>query len=170
MANEDFTRFQSEGSLPELPQSPLSREEDEYYVADAPLETPPVEDGSTEETAQSSRAYRRMYKEDGDRAFEKPKTILFSLLSLTLAVVALACGLFGFVGAILGAVAIVLAIVSRFHLDYFDPKSVIALTVGIVAVIFGLFIGVLNLPGIFSDLGNLFGGILEGSGDLNVQA
>ena len=158
MANEDFTRLISPVS---------SEDEDEYYVADAPLTHP--EEAAEEETV-SSRAYRRMYREDADEATERPKTILFSLVSLLLAIASLVGGAFGFVGTALGVLAIVFAVVSRFHLGYFDPKSVIALTLGIVGLILGLFVGILNLPGIFSSIGNIFGNYLESNGDLNIQA
>ena len=167
MANEDFTRLNGESSPPTLPQHARAAEEDEYYVADSPLESIPERE---EESADTSRAYRRIYREDATEHAERPKTILFSLVSLALAIASLVGGAFGFVGTALGVLAIVFAVVSRFHLGYFDPKSVIALTLGIVGLILGLFVGILNLPGIFSSIGNIFGNYLESNGDLNIQA
>ena len=173
MANEDFTRFTGEGAplpLPEHERPTASTEDDdEYYVAGSPLESIPRRDAEEEEGT-SSRAYRRMYREDTSEDSDRPKTILFSLISLLLAIASLIGGAFGFVGAILGALAILFAIISRIHLGYFDPKSVIALILGIVGAIFGLFIGIINLPSIFEGIGNIFGNLFESNNDINVQA
>lgn len=173
MAHEDFTRLTGEDTpLAPTPSERLAsqrEDEDEYYVAGAPLESIPKRDAEEEDSG-TSRAYRRMYRESADESVDRPKTILFSLAALLLAIASLIGGAFGFIGAILGGLAIVFAIVSRFHLGYFDPKSVIALILGIVGVIFGLFIGIINLPTIFQGIGNLFGGFLESNNDINVQA
>ena len=169
MANEDFTRFTSESTPLDLTPSesrtePLADRE-ETYVADAPTlsEEPTTE---SEPVSEPTAVY-----EESELPFEKPKTVVFSIVSLVLSVVSLVYGFSGFIGAIFGVCAIVFAIISRAHLGFFDKKTILGLILGIVGTIFGVFIGIIDLTGIFSALDNVVGGILgDVQNDFNVQA
>ena len=68
---------------------------------------------------------------------DKPKTIVWSLASMILGIVSIVCSLFGWVGLIFGIAAVVLAIVSRLNLGYFDKMSVLGLIFGIFGIVFG---------------------------------
>ncbi len=72
-------------------------------------------------------------------SLSKPRTMLYSVLSLACGVAALilgCCG--GWFGLGIGALAIAFSIISRCHLGYFDVKSVIGLVLGIAGAVFGV--------------------------------
>ena len=72
-------------------------------------------------------------------SLSKPRTMLYSVLSLACGIVALllgCCG--GWFGLGIGALAITFSIISRCHLGYFDTKSVIGLVLGIAGAVFGI--------------------------------
>ncbi len=71
----------------------------------------------------------------------KPKTIVWSLISLLCGISALITSVFGLPGIILGILAIIFAIVSRVVLGYFDGM----LTFGFILGIHGLFIGAASI-------------------------
>lgn len=167
MANEDFTRFTSEETpLPPTPRaySNITEEEEEYVAGST----------STPEGAptQGEPATPEAEPVEIVTPIEKPKTIVFSLVSLILGIVSLVYGLSGIVGAIFGVVAIVFAIISRVHLGYFDTKCIIGLILGIVGTIFGAFIATVDLLGFFSEAGSFFEEIIDDAvnGDFNHQA
>ena len=67
----------------------------------------------------------------------RPKTIVWSLASLVMGVIAIFTCFFGWSSLILGAAAIVFAILSRRMLGYFDGRSIAGLILGIFGVVFG---------------------------------
>ena len=164
MANEDFSRFTGEEApTPTLPRAyeGIREDEGEDYVA-GEYSTPESEAPRDEVTESESVE---------TLPFDKPKTIVFSIVSLILSVISLLYGLSGFVGMVFGVAAIVFAIISRVHLGYFDAKSVIGLILGIVGIVFGVFIGVVELTGVFSEFDTVIEEFIgEGAGDFNHQA
>ena len=72
-------------------------------------------------------------------SLSKPRTMLYSVLSLVCGIAALilgCCG--GWFGLGVGALAIAFSIISRRHLGYFDTKSIVGLVLGIGGVVFGV--------------------------------
>lgn len=84
------------------------------------------------------------YINEEDYAFQtlmrngKPKTLSMSLASLIIGVLSLTFGFLGWSGIILGATAVVLSILSRRRLGYFDGMSVGGLILGIFGFVFGV--------------------------------
>ncbi len=187
MANEDFRAFSGTNSAEE-DDALLSRARD--AMEDAPEETEEEVDiredlasasraiGSPEATPSnrpdlyqsaggSSRAYRRVYEEQtASVPFDKPKTMAYSVVALVLSILSVVCCCSGFVSAVFGVVAIVFAIVSRVHLGYFDSMSIVGLILGIIGVVFGVFLGIVTMLGVFTE-GKIFDEIV--SGDINTQ-
>lgn len=96
-------------------------------------------------------------KENEERYYEvfdkdKPKYILWSLISAILGGISIICAFFGWGGLIVGAGAVAFAIVSRVNLKYFDKISILGLILGIFGMVFGVFIIIL---GILVDNGTL---------------
>ena len=75
---------------------------------------------------------------------EKNKTRLWSVISLTLAVLALALCFLGWVGMALCTIALAFAIVSRKMLGYFDRITLASLIVSIFAMVFSIVFTVMN--------------------------
>lgn len=72
-------------------------------------------------------------------SLSRPRTMLYSVLSLACGIGALFLAAFGgWFGLFIGALAIVFSIVSRRHLGYFDTKAVIGLVLGIAGAVFGI--------------------------------
>ena len=69
---------------------------------------------------------------------DKPGNMLFSWLSLIVAVAAVALSFLPPWSAVVGIVAIVLAILSRLRLGYFDGMTIAGMIISIVAIVFGL--------------------------------
>ena len=89
-------------------------------------------------------------EEEQDRYYEvfdkdKPKYILWSLISAVLGGISVICALFGWGGLIIGAAAVVFAIVSRVNLKYFDKISIVGLILGIFGMVFGVAIIILGI-------------------------
>ena len=78
-------------------------------------------------------------------ASEKPKTMAYSVASLILAMMSLACCCVGWASILFGILSIVFAIVSRRHLGYFDSMAVVGLIIGIVGTVCGGFMLTFNL-------------------------
>ncbi|MBQ9070535.1 MAG: DUF4190 domain-containing protein [Clostridia bacterium] len=79
--------------------------------------------------------------EKEDRYYEifdkSKKTMGWSVASLVLGIVSVLCCCLGWVGLLMGALAIVFAVVSRVSLGYFDGMSIAGLILGIFGVVFG---------------------------------
>ena len=72
-------------------------------------------------------------------SLSKPRTMLYSVLSLVCGFAALVLGCCGgWFGLVIGALAIAFSIISRRHLGYFDMKSIVGLVLGIVGAVFGI--------------------------------
>lgn len=68
----------------------------------------------------------------------KPKKMSFSVASLVLGILSVVCCCLGWAGAVLGAGAVVLSILSKRRLGYFDGMSVGGLVLGIFGFVFGV--------------------------------
>jgi hypothetical protein len=105
--------------------------------------------------------YNNQYQQgDGqDYAFQtlmrngRPKTKGWSVASMVLGIISVICCCGGWCGIILGIGAIILAIVSRKSLGYFDGMSVAGIVLGIFGFVLGitLIIGIAMLPDEFWD-------------------
>ena len=126
----------------------------------------------TEETAITTPAPEAFYKdistdenEDGvkkekeDRYYEvfnkdKPKYIIWSLISAILGGASVICAFFGWGGLIVGMAAVAFAVVSRINLKYFDKISIMGLILGIFGIVFGVAViifGILMENGTLTD-------------------
>lgn len=65
----------------------------------------------------------------------KPKTRVWSVLSVVLAALSILCCCFDFAGIIFGVIAIVLAVVSRKVLGYFDTTAIVAIIIAIFGIV-----------------------------------
>ena len=68
----------------------------------------------------------------------KHKTMGWSVASMVVGIISVVCCCLGWSGLILGTMAIVLAIVSRKNLGYFDGMSIAGLVLGIFGLVFGV--------------------------------
>ena len=83
----------------------------------------------------------------------KPRSMLYSILSLVCAIVSvLICCCGGWFGLGLGALAIAFSVIARRHLGYFDGMAIAGLVLGICGVLFGAAMAVV---GILIDNGTL---------------
>ncbi|MBR2650270.1 MAG: DUF4190 domain-containing protein [Clostridia bacterium] len=76
--------------------------------------------------------YYELFDED------KPKSKIWSVISLVLGMISVALSPLGWVSLILGVAAIAFAIVSRVSLKYFDGMAVAGLILGIFGIVFGI--------------------------------
>jgi hypothetical protein len=67
----------------------------------------------------------------------RPKTIGWSVASLVVGVISLVCCCLGWSGVVLGALAVVFAILSRRMLGYFDGLSIAGMVLGIFGFVLG---------------------------------
>ncbi|MBO7309778.1 MAG: DUF4190 domain-containing protein [Clostridia bacterium] len=67
-----------------------------------------------------------------------PKTKGYAIASLILGIFSVVCCCVGWMGLIAGAGAIVLSVLSRRHLGYFDTMTIVGLILGIFGVVFGV--------------------------------
>ena len=108
------------------------------------------ENTQNEETSLTTpmpEAYYHEKNEEGgtetqDRYYEvfdkdKPKYILWSLISAVLGGISVICSLYGWIGLIVGAAAVVFSIISRVNLKYFDKITIAGLILGIFGMVFG---------------------------------
>lgn len=105
-------------------------------------------DGEIKENKENEERYYEVFDKD------KPKYILWSLISAILGGISVICAFFGWGGLIVGAGAVAFAIVSRVNLKYFDKISVIGLILGIFGMVFGIaviIIGILVQNGTLTD-------------------
>ena len=106
----------------------------------------PVSFGEKEEVEVTPESYYHNIREasrDGeDRYYEifeksKHKTLGWSVASLTFGIISVLCCFFGWVGLIFGIVAVILSVISRISLGFFDGMSVAGLILGIFGIVFG---------------------------------
>lgn len=81
---------------------------------------------------------------------------IVSILSLIASVLSILICPFYYVGVALGAVGVVLAVVSSVRLGYFDKLSLFGLILGIFGFIFSLFVLALDVSGVW---GMIFGSV-----------
>lgn len=94
------------------------------------------------------------YQNEQEYAFQmvtkngKPKTKGWAVASMVLGILSVVCCCFGWSGIMMGAGAIILAIVSRRNLGYFDGMTIAGLILGIFGFVFGatILIYTLTLP------------------------
>jgi hypothetical protein len=78
---------------------------------------------------------QELYYEVFDK--DKPKYILWSLISAVLGGISVICSLYGWGGLVVGALVVAFAIVSRVNLKYFDKITIVGLILGIFGMVFG---------------------------------
>ena len=101
-----------------------------------------------EKPAEKQDRYYEVFDKD------KPKYILWSLISAVLGGISVICSLYGWVGLIVGAAAVAFSIVSRVNLKYFDKITIVGLILGIFGMVFGastIVLGVLIENGKLTD-------------------
>ena len=101
-----------------------------------------------ENKEQSRERYYEVFDKD------KPKYMLWSLISAVLGGISVICSLYGWIGFIVGAAAVAFAIVSRVSLKYFDKITIVGLILGIFGIVFGastIVLGVLIENGTLTD-------------------
>lgn len=76
---------------------------------------------------------------------DKPKYIIWSLISAILGGISVICAFFGWFGLIIGVGAVVFAVVSRINLKYFDKISIMGLILGIFGIVFGVAVIILGV-------------------------
>ena len=80
---------------------------------------------------------------DDDYAFRmvtdkgRPKTLLWSIISVVFAVLSILTFYLGYSAIILGLLAAVFAVISRKNLGYFNRMSIAGLSLGIIGFVFG---------------------------------
>ena len=67
----------------------------------------------------------------------KPKTLGWSVASMVVGILSVVCCCFGYTGVIFGIGAIILSIVARKTLGYFEGMSIAGLVLGIFGLVFG---------------------------------
>ena len=70
---------------------------------------------------------------------------MWSLISAILGGISVICAFFGWGGLIVGAAAVVFAVVSRINLKYFDKISIMGLILGIFGMVFGIAVIILGI-------------------------
>ena len=106
------------------------------------LTTPAPESFYHDITAEKSESEDRYYEVFNK---DKPKYILWSLISAILGGISVICAFFGWGGIIIGAVGLVFAIVSRINLKYFDKISIMGLILSIFGIVFGVAVIILGI-------------------------
>ena len=66
------------------------------------------------------------------------KTYGWSVASMVCGIISVICCCTGYAGVVLGALAIVFAVISRKNLGYFDGMAVAGLVLGIIGFVFGI--------------------------------
>lgn len=116
------------------------------------LTTPMPEAYYHEKTEEGGTETQDRYYEVFDK--DKPKYILWSLISAVLGGISVICSLYGWIGLIVGAAAVVFSIISRVNLKYFDKITIAGLILGIFGMVFGastIVLGVLIENGKLTD-------------------
>ena len=99
----------------------------------------------------------KIEEEKGDEYYPLPqnpkkRTMLFSALSVFLAVLSISLAVFYIPSLILGVLSIGAAVYSRLILGFFDKLTLIGLILGIFGVIFGVGSLILTLSGVMAGL------------------
>ena len=95
-----------------------------------------------------------------------PKTKGWAVASMVIGIISVVCCCFGWSGIIMGAGAIILAIVSRRNLGYFDGMTIAGLILGIFGFVFGIMIVIYTLtlpPEFWEEYFNEIDNMLEDS-------
>ena len=98
------------------------------------------ENMNNSENGQNNSNY---YQNEQDYAFQmltrngKPKTRGWAVASMVLGILSVVCCCFGWSGILMGAGAVILAIVSRRNLGFFDGMTIAGLILGIFGFVFG---------------------------------
>ncbi|MBQ8380297.1 MAG: DUF4190 domain-containing protein [Clostridia bacterium] len=147
MENNDFERLPASGDN-------LYNEKNDSVI---------VPDSYYSDLTEIKKNEEERYDEVFDSA--KPRTLGWSIASMVLGIISVLYGFIGWVGLIIGAVAIALAIVSRVRLGYFNSMAIAGLLLGIFGVVFGAFYLVISsifgIDGIF----DMFSGVSDNVGD-----
>ena len=120
--------------------------EDDNKIEETSLTTPEPESYYHEITTENSQEK----KEEEERYYEvfdkdKPKYIIWSLISAILGGISVICAFFGWGGLIVGLGAVAFAIVSRINLKYFDKISIMGLILGLFGIVFGIAVIVIGI-------------------------
>ena len=117
--------------------------------------------------------YNNQYQQGGedDYAFQtlmrngRPKTKGWSVASMVIGIISVVCCCGGWCGIFLGVGAVILSIISRKTLGYFDGMSVAGIVLGVFGFVLGiaLIIGINMIPEEFweeyyKELENMYGG------------
>ena len=99
----------------------------------------------------------KIEEEKGEECYPLPqnpkkRTMLFSALSVILAVISISLAVFYIPSLILGVLSIGAAVYSRLILGFFDKLTLIGLILGIFGVIFGVGSLILTLSGVMAGL------------------
>ena len=68
----------------------------------------------------------------------RPKTRMWSVVSMIVGILSVVCCCFGWMGLFFGVAAIACAIISRNSLGYFDGMAIAGLVLGVFGTVFGL--------------------------------
>lgn len=127
----------------------------EKKAISAPLDY--VADGGFENVKKTpaSEEYKEEAKEDEYYPLPKDprkRTMLFSVISVVLAVVSIGLSVFYIPSLILAALSLGAALYSRYILGYFDKPSLVGLILSIFGIIFGFGSMILTLTGVMDTL------------------
>lgn len=85
-----------------------------------------------------------------DRYYEifdekKPKSRIWSVIAIAVAIVSVICSFFGWAGILIGALAVIFAAVSRLNLGYFDGMAIGGIIIGIFGAVFGCSVEIVSV-------------------------
>ena len=91
-------------------------------------------ENNTQKPEENNDLFYEIFKNGG-----RPKTLGWSVASMVTGIISVLCCCLGWTGLVFGAAAVILAIVSRRSLGYFDSMSIAGLVMGIFGFVFGCF-------------------------------
>jgi hypothetical protein len=109
------------------------------------------ENNSENNNSENFQNSENRYQNEQEYAFQmvtrngKPKTKGWAVASMVLGIISVVCCCFGWSGILLGVGAVILAIVSRRNLGYFDGMTIAGLILGIFGFVFGTMIVIYTL-------------------------
>ena len=89
-------------------------------------------ENENENGSQNNENFYEIFKNGG-----KPKTLGWSVASMVTGILSVLCCCLGWTGLVFGAAAVLLSIVARRSLGYFDGMSIAGLVMGIFGFVFG---------------------------------
>ena len=89
-------------------------------------------ENENENGSQNNENFYEIFKNGG-----KPKTLGWSVASMVTGILSVLCCCLGWTGLVFGAAAVILSIVARRSLGYFDGMSIAGLVMGIFGFVFG---------------------------------